>query len=368
MRHRHPRSILVIVTRQIGDVLLTTPLLRSLRQGFPQAAIDVVVNRGTEGVLDGNADIRRVIVLPERPSWRDYARWLRDVAFRYDLAVPVIPGDRPFVYALAAARTRVGVVPAPGQTGHWKRRFYDCAAVNDLHTPMVIQYLRLADCLGIGRSYDVVLPMASGVEKDLAGLVSFEWARTQFAVLHLAPLRRYKRWTHEGWQRVVDHLVGRGLPVLVSGGPTVAEKDYVRTALGGSYGAVMDLTGRLSFPALAALLHHAAVYIGPDTVVTHLAAAAGVPTLALFGPTDPVRWGPWPARFVGDRSPYAKVGGLQRAGNVVLLQGPGSCVPCQEEGCERHRESFSRCLDELAPKTVIAVLDEILSRYRPGIV
>ncbi|MHB1671756.1 MAG: glycosyltransferase family 9 protein [Acidiferrobacter sp.] len=366
MKHRDPRSILVIVTRQIGDVLLTTPLLRSLQQGFPQAAIDVVVNRGTEGVLAGNADVRRVFVLPERPSWRDYTRWLRDAARRYDLAVPVIPGDRPFAYALVAARSRVGVVPVAGQTGHWKRWFYDCVVANDMQTPMVIQYLRLADCLGVERCYDVVPPVALGVAAYLAGLVPFEWKKTRFAVLHLAPLRRYKRWTHEGWRRVVGHLVGRGVPILVSGGPAPAEKDYVREALGERYGAVTDLTGRVSFSALATLLRHATVYVGPDTVVTHLAAATGVPTLALYEPTDPARWGPWPTGFMENRSPYAKVGGLQRVGNVILFQGPGRCVPCQEEGCERHRESFSRCLDELSSESVIAVLDEILSCQLPG--
>ncbi|WP_297389051.1 glycosyltransferase family 9 protein [Acidiferrobacter sp.] len=330
--------------------------------------IDVLVNRGTEGVLAGNADIRRVLVLPERPSWRDYARWLRDVARRYDLAIPVIPGDRPFAYALITARSRVGAVPALGQTGHWKRRFYDCVAVNDMQAPMVIQYLRLADCLGVERCYEVVPPVASDADTYLAGLVPFEWGKTRFAVLHLAPLRRYKRWTHEGWRLVVDRLVERDVPVLVSGGPAPEEKDYVREALGDRYGAVTDLTGRLSFPALATLLRHATVYVGPDTAVTHLAAATGAPTLALYGPTDPVRWGPCPARFMANRSPYAKTGGLQRAGNVVLFQGPGSCVPCQEEGCERHRDSFSRCLDELPSESVIAVLDEILSRQPPKMV
>ena len=57
-----PERVLVIVTRRIGDVLLTTPLIRSLKQAWPQATVDVLVLRGTEGVLAGNPDIGEVIV------------------------------------------------------------------------------------------------------------------------------------------------------------------------------------------------------------------------------------------------------------------------------------------------------------------
>ena len=56
-----PRRILVVVTRRIGDVLLATPVIRSLRRHWPEAAIDMLVFRGTEGVLAGNPDIRRVL-------------------------------------------------------------------------------------------------------------------------------------------------------------------------------------------------------------------------------------------------------------------------------------------------------------------
>ncbi len=358
MPRSDPRTILVIVTRQIGDVLVTTPLLRSLREGFAGAQIDVLVYRGTDGVLAGNPDIRRVIAVPERPSFSEYRAWLGENARRYDLALSVLAGDRPFAYAFLAARRRLGIISPAGHTGHWKRRFYADSVTGDERAPVLIQYLRLADRLGIKRSYEVVPPAPSPEEAEAVRQVVSGDDRP-FAVLHLAPLRRYKRWTVAGWRALIAHLRARRVRVLVSGGPSAADRDYARAILGPESDAT-DLSGTLSFAQLAALLRRAIVYIGPDTSVTHLAAATGVPTIALFGPTDPTRWGPWPAGFAQDRSPYERVGALQQVGNVVLLQGVAPCVPCQKEGCEDHRESHSGCLDELPAARVIAALDRFL--------
>ncbi len=66
-----PRSILVSCTRRIGDVLLATPLVRSLKRRWPDAQIDMIVFKGTEGVLEHNPDIRRVIVVAQRAKPRE---------------------------------------------------------------------------------------------------------------------------------------------------------------------------------------------------------------------------------------------------------------------------------------------------------
>jgi heptosyltransferase-3 len=101
----------------------------------------------------------------------------------------------------------------------------------------------------------------------------------------------------------------------------------------------------------------AQVYVGPDTSITHLAAASGCPTVALYGPTDPRLWGPVPASGLDPMWAAAPAAGtIQRRGNVWLVQNPLPCLPCQNEGCERHILSFSRCLDELPPAQVMCAV------------
>ena len=118
---------------------------------------------------------------------------------------------------------------------------------------------------------------------------------------------------------------------------------------------VRRLDGRLRWPEIAALLRAARLYVGPDTSVTHLAAASGCPTVALFGPTDPRLWGPWPAR--GLPTPWAASGTIQRRHNVWLVQNPLPCLPCQHEGCDSRLDSRAQCLDELSPRQVLAAAD-----------
>src|SRR6478752_7081818 len=89
--------------------------------------------------------------------------------------------------------------------------------------------------------------------------------------------------------------------------------------------AGLKSSGRLDFNQLATLLRKAALYIGPDTSVSHLAAASGVPVIAILGPTNPMRWAPWPAR-AGAQELFARSVAVQRVGNVTVLQGSLACV------------------------------------------
>src|SRR5450432_1411714 len=188
-----------------------------------------------------------------------------------------------------------------------------------------------------------------------------------YAVLHASPMYRYKQWTQAGWRALARALADRGLALVATGGTDAGERSYLDALWGAGNPTVMRLDGRLDWPQLAELLAGAAIYVGPDTSVTHLAAGAGCPTVALFGPTDPRLWGPWPVG--GLERPWAAAGSIQRRGNVWLVQNSLPCTPCQKEGCDRHLDSRSQCLDELSASQVLAAVDQALawSRERGGV-
>jgi heptosyltransferase III len=122
---------------------------------------------------------------------------------------------------------------------------------------------------------------------------------------------------------------------------------------------VRRLDGLLTWPELAGAIRAARVYVGPDTSVTHLAAATGAPTVALYGPTDPRQWGPWPVGGLGQA--WDSAGTIQQRGDVWLVQNPLPCLPCRQEGCERRLDSYSRCLDELSAAQVLDAVDQALA-------
>jgi len=337
--------ILVVALRRLGDVLLTTPLIRSLRRAWPRASIDVLAFADTAGILDGNPDIDRVVTMPERPTHAQSLALAARLFKRYHLAVSTQSGDRPTLFALLAGRSHAG----PVWPGNWiKRRLLRRAVPVAAGQHRVEEMLRLADALGIARAAEVVCP--AGPSETARSVVE------PYAVIHAAPMFRYKEWTRDGWRALAQALRARGLAVVATGGP--ADRAYL-DELWHDAPDVRRLDGLLRWPEVAALLSNARLYVGPDTSVTHLAAASGCPVVALFGPTDPRLWGPWPAG--GLTAPWAAAGTIQHRGNVWLVQNPLPCMPCQNEGCERHIASHSQCLDEMSPRQVLTAVEQALA-------
>ena len=352
-----PRTVLVVVTRRIGDVLLATPVLRSLRRAWPAAKVDVLVFDGTQGFISANPDVHRVITVAERPSVGEHLALAAGIVRRYDLALSLVPGDRPTLYAYLAGRRRAGLL-APTRKERWKRRLLDAwVPFDNDSTHTVRMHLALLDAIGVPRVAEV-RPSWSAADEAQANALLGPLAQGRYALMHPYPKFRYKMWTLEGWAGVARALHARGVPVVLTGGPDAAEREYVG-AIAALAPEALDVSGKLSLGAVAYAVSKASVFVGPDTAITHAAAALGVPTVALFGPSNPVKWGPWPAGHDADSNPWALVGS-QSSGRVRLVQGAGACVPCRNEGCEKHIESESLCLTTMRPEIVMAAVDELL--------
>jgi heptosyltransferase-3 len=342
--------ILVVALRRLGDVLLATPLIRSCKRAWPDAAIDLLVFRGTEGILEGNPDVADVLTSPERASIGESLALIARLWRAYDLAISTQGGDRPTLFAWGAGKRSAGFVPASGLMTMVKRAALDHAVplVGGFHR--VPEVLRLAEALGVSGIAEVVPPQARPVARP----------DRPYAVIHAAPMFRYKQWTEEGWRHLAAALASRGLAVVATTGPGEAERRYLDQVW---ERADVQRVEPLGWSELADLIAGARLYVGPDTSVTHLAAATGTATIALFGPTDPRLWGAWPASGL-DR-PWEAAAPVQNRGNVWLIQNPPACpwsiLPCQQEGCERRLDSYSRCLDELTVSQVLSAVDAALA-------
>ncbi|WP_296556394.1 glycosyltransferase family 9 protein [Pigmentiphaga sp.] len=375
MRKTAPPRILVVALRYLGDVLLTTPLPHALRQHYPGCEVDMLVFKGTEGMLQNNPDVRRVYTIAERPARGEIRALARELWRRYDLAVVPQPGDKPHLFGFVAARQRIGLVPTERSHSWWKRLLLRHALSVDGITHRIRENEQVVQLLGVPAARTVIPP--SGLISPAAwtdklsscvqGAAPFD-PRQPFAVIHPSPRWRYKRWHTAGWASLMDELRRQGLRLLLSGGPGEAEGRYLDEVVAAlndpTRAAVIRIQGCLGLGELADLLRLARLYVGPDTATTHLAAASGTPTLALFGPTEPRQWGPSPPD--GLEPPWNQRAPRQVRGNVVLLQEPfRACVPCQQEGCERHRDSHAECLDRLAPERVRQEAVALL-RLHPG--
>lgn len=350
-----PRRVLVVVTRRIGDVLLATPVIRSLKQAWPGAAIDALVFNSTAGVLAANRDISQLHAIPERPGLLQHIIFIAKLFRRYDLALSLVPGDRPTLYAFFAGRKSVGLLlDTPRES--WKRHFLDQWVAYDLadkHT--VLTYLSVLAPLGVAPLAEVI-PTWREADQQHAKAMLAPLGEDRFVVLHLYPKFNYKMWSDAGWIQLAQWITNRKLSIVLTGSNDPAELDYVNR-LAARFDKPLNLAGHLSLNQTACVLARATAYVGPDTALTHMAAALDVPTVTFFGPTDPVKWGPWPKGSDTNRAPWLRFGDQSR-GRVRLLQGSAPCVPCGNEGCARHIASYSDCLLQLPAERVIQALSE----------
>ena len=346
--------ILVICTRQLGDVLLTTPLIHAAKERWPGARIDVLGFGGTLGMLRGNADVHELIEVPAGSGWVASRTLFSRLWRRYDLALISTYSDRAHLYGFIAAKRRAGQVTDEAKSW-WKRALLEHAVrMNDDQSHAVLEKLRLLSPWVEPKDVRVVPPEARPLPADVAAALV-----APYVVLQSPAAVTYKQWPVAYWRELVAALVERGLQVVLTGAGSAGDRAVVGAVSDGFDPVrVLDLAGRVDLNEVAMLLRGAVAYVGGDTSVTHLAAAVDIPVIALYGPINPRYFGPWPPSATAE-VPYADRGFVQHAGRVVVLQGSMPCVPCDRAGCEDRNDSESLCLVTMAPSRVVEQIDRI---------
>jgi len=355
---RTPQRVLVILFPVLGDVLLGTPLLRALRRGYPEARIDVLVHAGCRVVLQGNPDLDEVIEVERRPDLRGYLALTRRILGRYDMTVTMPLSDRASIYArMAARRVVTWVNPGNRYYGAIRRLYSEWSdrATGPTHPLQANAYV--AELLNLPYDGQVVAPREAGAARRVDDLLND--VSGPVAILHPGTRMPYKQWHASGWQAVARELLSRDYTLVITGGQADEELAYI-DQLFGSLAGVTVAAGRLRLGDMGELMTRAELFIGVDTSITHLAAAAGTPTVVLFGPEDPRIWAPYPAQQGKFFAPPYPAQGDCHASNVAVVHSSLPCVPCRRSGCDDHPDSRSECIDQIQPDRVFAAMARVM--------
>lgn len=284
-------NILAIKLRYLGDVLLATPTLHTLKAAYPAARLTVLVNRGTEDILRGNPHVDEIVPL-DRGSILQQIRFASEIRRRrFDTVVDLTDGDRAaFLTWISGASVRIGFNAEQRWTGHCyttvvrgedraHRIERDLAALSPLgleardRIPRI--WLTPEDDAGVE-----TLVRELGIPRDRAWVV-------------IQPAARYwfKAWPPERFAELADRLSDRfGCQILVGG--SLQEATLTQAVVNHAKHQLLNIAGRSDVRTLAALLKRSALFVGNDTGVMHIASAVGTPVVGLFGPSNPVEWGP----------------------------------------------------------------------------
>lgn len=347
-RREPPARILVLRRCCLGDVLMTTPLLRALRGAYPRASITYAVGGWSAAALRDNPDLDGAIVLPERLTWRAWVRLTgRLRRERFDLAV--LPERSPLVglvALLAGIPRRVGL-----DSAHRGFALTDPAPVRGVRHE-VERALDLARALGLqAPSPRLNYRPSAAAEAVIAALLDRHAAREPLFVVHpgggVNPgvTMDEKRWPPERFAAVADALLERhgGAIILVG---AASDRAVVAATAAALRHEALNLCGGLDLDALAALCRRATLYLGNDSGTTHLAEACGAPTVVVFGPTDPAMYGP-----------------IDGVGEAVW--DPVACAPVvRRDDLTRAGGTTGavRCIDSVTVEQVLAAADRVLQR------
>jgi lipopolysaccharide heptosyltransferase II len=327
-------NILAVRFSSIGDVLLTTPLLRAIRQRYPGSSITVLTKPAHAALLSHNPHVSRVLTAEPERGLRQLAAELR--AGRYT--------DLLDLHDSLRSRMLRALVP-----GNWTRYpKHRVARALLIHTkrnwyrgwrPVAERYFAAAQHLGVtpdGRPPEFFLaPEArQKIDKWLAA-AGLAQNRSMIAVAPGAA-HATKRWPAQHWQALIDRIVGQGHNVVIVGG--AADQPLAAELTLEGAGRVVSATGQFGLQETGALIERSAALVSGDTGVMHMATGVGTPVVALFGPT---------VKEFGF-FPYTP------ASRVIELD--LSCRPCSSKGGPRCPLGHHRCLVDIGPETVFAAL------------
>ena len=348
-------NILVVRLRLVGDVALTTPLLRALRRTFPDARLTYVVEPAAAPILHGNPHVSSVVVVPKG---RGLARIRQDLSAaralrraRFDVAIDLHGGPRAAWFTLASrAPMRIGY-DITGRT--WVYTHVVRRAPDNAPRHAVANQWDLLAPLDISRPDPAGDPLEMVEDPAAARRVAERLAEAGISdqplvVVHVSAGNQFRRWPHESFEGLVATLARRDPRrriVLTSGpsdaGAARAIAEAARAGLGPLAEAVPEL-GEFDLAELHALIGRASMYIGGDSGPLHVAATTRTPIVALFGPTLPERSMPW-------RDP--------RLTAEAVDAGALECRPCRQRVCV---PGDFRCLTRISVEAVVAAAERAM--------
>ena len=312
-------KILIRGTNWIGDVVMTLPAISAVREAYPEARISILVKPWVADLLRISPDVDEVLVY-ERPGIHEGLRGLVRLvgelkAKKFDMAILLQNAIEAAVIAWLAR------IPVRAGYSSDARGFLLTHAVkrtdNILRVHQTRYYLEMLKALGLEAGRKETRLLIGEAEKVLSGRILKERGVAESSFLiGLAPGATYgsaKRWYPERFASVADRLIERfSARVLLFG--SSGDHEVARRVQEKARNTLVDLTGETTLREAISLIARCRLFVTNDSGLMHVAGALGIPTVAIFGSTNPHTTSP-----VGQRS------------TVITKNVP--CSPCLKETC-----------------------------------
>ncbi len=340
-------NVLVIKLRHHGDVLLTSPIYQILQQRFSHLSIDALIYKETQAMLADHDSINHIYCIDKKNKDLKFElKLLKQLKQQhYDLVIHLTESWRGAILT-RLLKPRYSLVRRypHRQQKLWINSFthhYDSPRANQRHTvEMHLDALRRIGIHPHQQERKLILNLNTEAKQTLANHYP-NYLDETYIVIHPTSRWLFKCYPQKQMAAVINQLSQQGYQIVVTAAPDEAELDYIGEMLAHVEYKITDLSGLLSLQELAVLLHYSQLYLGLDSVPMHMASALHVPTIALFGPSGEIEWGPW------------------KNTSIVIHSEQHPCRPCGQDGCGNSK--VSDCLVSLPVEEIVKAVSRIRS-------
>lgn len=323
MKKEEIKKILVISLTNIGDVVLTFPVIDILIRDFPRAELSVVVGPRAESVVLSNPRFKKVYVYDKKKSVFKQGAWVCElIKQRFDLlidlrntALPVLISPK---YHTSIFKTRSGGI-------HMKDKHLKC--------------LKSVYDYGSMQADKNTLFISDEDKSFIMDIRYNEIGEDRYVVVAPSSASDSKRWNNEGFAKVSDHLIKNCNVKIVFVGDN-KDREVAREITKFMENDSINLCGRTNLVQLAELLKHCCFALVNDSAPMHIASYMDIPVLALFGPTPIEKYGPW-------------------SKNSFSLRNNTDCEKCNDPKLKTEH----KCMMGISSEDVIKCLQENLIKY-----
>lgn len=351
------KNILVINTMHIGDLMLVTPALRTLRANYPQAHIALLTDRILADLVRCNENIDECILIDKHGRDKGILaliRFIRQIRKRhFDLVINYHRNERASAIASFSGGKKIVGYAQPffhRFFDHWMPNLAMADTPKDKVMHQTLCHLKVlqeaAGCTKLDdRGLEMWLPPEE--EKKASDLWQKEFAEDDRVIaFNIGASWMTKRWIDAYFAECADHFIQEDYHIAFLGGPTdvaivkaciekMKEKDSPK---------VHVFTGKVSLTVLAGLLRRCCLFLTTDSGPMHVGVAMNVPIVTMFGAS------PVPTFY-----PYD--------GKGIVIKTPESCHPCGIHDCPKKGEDHMACMKHIPVDVVMKYSEELLARY-----
>ncbi|MBP5200628.1 MAG: glycosyltransferase family 9 protein [Schwartzia sp.] len=344
------RNILVINLMHIGDLMLVTPVLRTLRANYPSARLTLLADKKLRDLVEFNPHIDECMLIDKKGKDDHFGAFFRFIMGvrrkQFDLVVNLHRNERASAIAAFSGAKRIVGYAKPGFSLFFDEVLPNKKAVmHQIHSHFEV----LTKACGVTRIDDGGLEMEipPGMDDEAARLWRENFPEGKKVVaFNIGASWPTKRWLDEYFAECADRLLSRGYGVAFYGGPM--DEEIVSSCLSKMKRKddenVRVFTGKVSLGVLAGMLRRSALFLTTDSGPMHVGVAMNMPIVTMFGSSPVPGFYPYDAKD-------------------VLVKTPEPCHPCGIHICPKKGDDNMACMKKIPVDVVMRYVDELLDEY-----